>query len=226
MADATLATDVRADLATLTVDEFSSRLASDDPVPGGGSASAIAAALAAALLEMVATLTLGRTKYTAYADAAERAAALASNLRRRFLRLADADAEAYSALVAAMRQSRDTDADKDARQQSIRAAARVASEVPLEVVRNAEELAAGIERLAGRSNINASSDLAVAAYLIQAAAQGAGQNVLVNLPSVEDGAWEGRSTVELEERLARIEHLAGMTREVVGSGTMRDPEEA
>lgn len=225
MGDATLASDVRAELATLTVDEFSGRLASADPVPGGGSASAIAAALAAGLVEMVASLTQGRPKYAAYAGRAQRAAELAAELRRRFLRLADADAEAYGALVAAMRLPRDSDAEKAARQERMRSAARVAAEVPLEVVRSAEELVASIERLAGRSNINAASDLAVAAYLIEAAAQGAGQNVLVNLPSVEDGAWEGRTTVELDQRLDAIERLGSMTREVVGRGELREPEE-
>jgi formiminotetrahydrofolate cyclodeaminase len=214
MADATVATDVRTRLAALTVEEFTERLASAEPVPGGGSASAIAASLAASLLAMVAALTVGRPKYSDYAAGAEQAAAVAADLRHRFLRLADADAEAYTALVEAMRLPRDSDAERAARAERIRAAARVAAEVPLEVVRSAEDLAAGIEQLAGRSNIN------------DAAAHGAAQNVLVNLPSVEDGKWEGRATVELDQRLDEIERLTSLTREVTGRGTLRDPEAA
>ena len=224
MADATLATDVRPRLASLTVSEFGARLASPEPVPGGGSASAIAASLAASLLEMVASLTLGRPKYAAYVADAEQAAAAARDARERFLRLADDDAAAYAALVDATRLPRNTDDERSARRDRIRAAARVAAEVPLAVVRAADELAVGVERLAGRSNINAASDLAVAALLLEAAAHGAAQNVLVNLPSVEDGAWEGGVTVELDERLDSIERLAAQTREAVGSGTLREPE--
>jgi formiminotetrahydrofolate cyclodeaminase len=223
MADATVATDVRTPLAALTVEEFTDRLASAEPVPGGGSASAIAASLAASLLGMVAALTVGRQKYSDYAAGAEQAAAAAADLRHRFLRLADADAEAYAALVEAMRLPRESDAERAARGERLRAAARVASEVPLEMVRSAEDLAAGIEHLAGRSNINAASDLAVAALLTDAAAHGAAQNVLVNLPSVEDGEWEGRATLELDQRLDEIERLTSLTREVTGRGTLRDP---
>jgi formiminotetrahydrofolate cyclodeaminase len=151
---------------------------------------------------------------------------VAADLRHRFLRLADADAEAYSALVTAMRLPRDSDAERAARSERIRAAARVAAEVPLEVVRSCEDLAAEIEHLAGRSNINAASDLAVGGWLTDAAAHGAAQNVLVNVPSVEDGEWEGRATVELDQRLDAIERLTALTREVVGRGTLRDPEAA
>jgi formiminotetrahydrofolate cyclodeaminase len=226
MADATLARDVHPGLAGLTLEDFAARLASAEPVPGGGSASAVAAALAASLVEMVARLSRDRPKYADYATTHERAAARAEELRRRFLELAQRDADAYSNLSEAMRLPRSSDGEAAVRNERIRAAARRATEVPLEVVRSAHDLAGEIECLAGRSNRNASSDLVVAALLAEAAAGGAGQNVLVNLPSVADGEWAGATTLELHEHLEAVQHLARVTREVVGGGNLRDPEES
>ncbi len=125
-----------------------------------------------------------------------------------------------------MRLPRSSDGEAAVRNERIRAAARRATEVPLEVVRSAHDLAGEIECLAGRSNRNASSDLVVAALLAEAAAGGAGQNVLVNLPSVADGEWAGATTLELHEHLEAVQHLARVTREVVGGGNLRDAEEA
>jgi formiminotetrahydrofolate cyclodeaminase len=226
MADATLAPDVHPGLAGLTLDDFAARLASAEPVPGGGSASAVAAALAASLVEMVARLSRDRPRYADYASTHERASARAEQLRFRFLELAQSDADAYAVLSKAMRLPRGTDAEASVRDEQMRTAARRATEVPLEVVRSARDLAGEIECLAGRSNRNAASDLVVAALLAEAAARGAGQNVLVNLPSVGDGSWAGVTTVELDEHLEVVQHLARITREVVGSGDLRGPEEA
>jgi len=225
MADATLAPDVRTGLAALSLQDYTLQLSSGDPVPGGGSASAVTAALAASLVEMVARLSGGRAKYADYTATHERAIGKAAELRRQFLALSDADAEAYAALSDALHMPRDTDAERDVRKERIRATARTASEVPLAVIRSARDLAGEIESLAGRSNQNASSDLVVAALLIEAAARGAGQNVLVNLPSVEGGSWAGATTVEVDEHLEVVQHLGRITREIVGGGEMREPED-
>jgi formiminotetrahydrofolate cyclodeaminase len=218
-------TDDAARYADLTIAEFTNRLASAAPVPGGGSASAVAAALAASLVEMVARLSADRPKYEPYVETHERAAAIASAARRDFLALADADAAAYSRLADAFKLPRDDDALAQRRTEQIGDAARDASDVPLRVVRACRELAVDIEALAGRSNLNASSDLNVAALLVHAAGQGAGANVLVNLPMVDDPDYVGEATVELQGYLEEIDRLGRQTREQVGHGGLRDPEE-
>src|SRR5438876_6440414 len=99
----------------LTLNDFADHLASDEPVPGGGSASAIAAALAASLLAMVTRLSLGRPKYESFQETNERALAVADAARRRFIELADEDARAYSAFVDARHLPKETPDEQQSR---------------------------------------------------------------------------------------------------------------
>lgn len=216
-----LAANVR--LRDQTIDEFVARLSSGDPVPGGGSASAIAAGLGASLVAMVASLSEGRPKYAAHADLHAEARAAGIRLADRFLALADEDAAAYAAFAAALKLPRDDNAQTVARRAALRASARAAAEVPLRCVEACLELVSYAEALAGRSNVNASSDLAVAALLGDAAARGAGANVLANLPSVSDPSFEGETTARLLGLLREIDDLATIAREVVSRGEAREP---
>jgi glutamate formiminotransferase/formiminotetrahydrofolate cyclodeaminase len=210
----------------MTLDAFLTRLASPEPTPGGGSASAVAGSMAASLLSMVASLSIDRPKYAPYASTLERAAAVGADARIRFLELADADARAFDGFAAAMKLPRETSGEIANRREAIQAAARKATEVPIEVVTGCRAVAAELESLAGRSNLNASSDLVVGALLIDAAARGAAANVFINLPSIGDAAFEDGAMREVTEALSLIEDLAAEVRLVVGSGELRDPEDA
>jgi methenyltetrahydrofolate cyclohydrolase len=209
--------------ADLTLAAFVDRLASAEPVPGGGSASAVAASLGAALVAMVAALSQGRARYTEHAALHERAIEVGRRLSRRFLELADQDATAYAQFAAALKLPRDTDEEKAERSVALAAAARVASEIPLATVEACLELVVTAEALAGRSNVNAASDLNVASQLGEAAARGAAENVLVNLPAVGDEAFAGEATVQVMDRLDVIAGLAAATHQAVRSGEPRDP---
>lgn len=212
--------------ADLSIGEFVGRVASSEPVPGGGSVSAIAASFAAGLVAMVAGLSQGRPKYAAYEATHARALAAGTRAAARFLELADEDALAYASFSAALKLPRETAEQQAARQEAMRASARRAAEIPLEVLRRCDDLAAEVEAMAGRSNLNASSDINVAALLVEAAARGAAANVVVNLPSVGDERYAGSATDEVMAHLRSIEDLAAVAREHAGSGHLRQPEEA
>jgi methenyltetrahydrofolate cyclohydrolase len=207
----------------LTLGEFVDRLASAEPVPGGGSASAVAAALGAGLVAMVASLSAGRPRYAAHEELLAWGIATGTELAARFLRVADDDATAYAGYSAALKLPKGTDEEIAARKAAIRAAARAAAEAPMRCVEACLELAGAAEALAGRSNVNAASDLNVASLLAEAASRGAAANVLVNLPSIGDPSFQDEMTVAVDRLVHDVEDLARATREVVGRGEPRDP---
>jgi formiminotetrahydrofolate cyclodeaminase len=210
----------------MSLDGFTELLASAAATPGGGSAAAVAASLAASLTAMVARLSQDRPRYAEHARTHERVLPAADAWRIRFLQLADKDAAAYAAYAEARRLPADTPEQSASRASAMAAAAVTSAEVPLEVVRACHELIGDVEAMAGRSNLNAASDLEVAAQLTVAAARGAAANVHANLPSVNDQRVSGTMLSEVEARLHEIESAVARVHEQVRSGNLRSPEAA
>jgi formiminotetrahydrofolate cyclodeaminase len=171
-------------LAELTVRDLAERLASRAPVPGGGSASALAGALGAALVEMVCELTVGKPEYEDVDPVARQIGAAAGELRGSMLAAAEEDAAAYLDVVAARRLPRHSDEERAARKAAIGEASVAATEVPLRVARLAAEVLDLAASIASIGNRNAVSDAGAAALLAAAAARGAALNVRINLPSL------------------------------------------
>ena len=205
----------------LTLAEFAQRLASPDPVPGGGSASAVAAALGASLVAMVATLSQGRPKYADHEALYEHVAPTARRLADELFALADEDAAAYAACAIALKLPREAFADKEFRDRQIRETATVAAQVPLRCVETCHEVLLLAEALAGRSNVNASSDLRVAALLLQAAGHGAAENVLVNLPLIGTNDWTQATEQRVKALLEELVAEASRVHDLVVSGERR-----
>jgi methenyltetrahydrofolate cyclohydrolase len=211
--------------ADLTLAAFVDRLASAEPIPGGGSAAAVAGSLAAGLVAMVASLSQDRPRYAQHAALHAEVITAARELADRFLALADEDASAYAGFGAAMKLPKDTDAERAARSAAIAQAARAASDAPFRTIQACATVVRYAEALAGRSNRNASSDLEVGSLLAVAAARAAAANVYVNLPSIGDEEV-GRELHQRTEELAdEVGRLADRTRELVRSGDSRDPLE-
>ena len=210
--------------ADISVAEFVEQLCSAEPVPGGGAASAVAASLGAALVSMVASLSMGRPKYAQFTDTHEEAVETGQQLADDLLALADRDAAAYAGYSAALKLPRQTEEQIETRRAAIRTAARLAADVPWECVQACRRVVEAAESLAGRSNVNAASDVLVAALLAEAGARGAAENVLINLPAVGDEEYSRVMSEQLDAVLHDISTLALQTREIVLSGREREPE--
>lgn len=194
-------------LTELSVRALLERLATRDPVPGGGSASGLAGSMGAALLSMVVELTTGREGGGADTETLTEIATAAAVWQSELLNLAELDANAYLAVVRARRLPRGTDREREARDVQVAAAVREATRVPLATARAASEVLALAERLAPVGNRNAISDVGVGALLASAAVRGAALNVRINLPSLtgddELRADAERGVAELLEDLDR-----------------------
>ena len=190
---------------------FLDELAAGTPTPGGGSAAAYAAAMAAALVAMVARLTIGKKKYAAVEARMQAIAAQADALRAALAAAVERDARVFEAVLAASRLPKQTEADEAERQAALEGATREAAAVPLDVARQAAltiELAAEV---AETGNANAVSDALSAAALAHAGLMAAAANVRVNAAGLRDSSaakpWL-EELGELEGRAASAEARA------------------
>lgn len=170
-------------LVERTLRAFSEDLASDRPVPGGGSASAYAGALGAALAAMVARIASKKAP-----GAHDDYIAEVDNLRADLLRLVEDDSAAYSRVADAMKLPKTTDAEKKERQVRMQDALLAAARVPLEIARTCRRLLDSCERGAAFAPAAAASDIGVGALMAEAAVKGAALNVMINLASLKDAA--------------------------------------
>lgn len=196
-------------LPTATLRAF----AAGSPVPGGGSAAALAGALAASLGQMVANLTVGRKKYAAVEEQMRGALERLESTARDLTQLARADSEAYAAVMTANKLPTNTPEQAAERDHAVQAATDHAARVPLRVVRSAVHVLADLAIVAQHGNPNARTDAQVGAYLAYAAAHGAALNVLVNVASLLDEAAQNELTTEVRELRAAAD--AGLA-QIVG----------
>lgn len=178
----------------MPIEAFLTRLASSDPEPGGGAAAALAAATGAALISMVANLTIGKEKYAAVQAEMEQARDRAEALRAALLEAIDRDAEAFRRVMDTYRLPRETDVQKAARKRAIQQSLADACQVPAEVVRLCEDVARWSQVVTEKGNAQVITDAAIAAILADAGAQSAALNVKINLgpigdPSVTEPLW-------------------------------------
>jgi glutamate formiminotransferase/formiminotetrahydrofolate cyclodeaminase len=169
-----------------TATDFLEAVASSDPVPGGGSVAAYAGALSAALIRMVAGLTLGRKKYAAVESEMTVIAGNAHALAEALSRLVERDAQAYAAVAAAYKLPKEPGSEAQRRNDAIQTALLGAAEVPLETARLCAKAAALAAAVAAKGNSNAITDAGVAALLAEAGCRGADYNVRVNVASITD----------------------------------------
>lgn len=173
-------------LADKTLRDFLAAVSSPEPAPGGGSAAAFASAMGASLLLMVCGLQRTRSGSDEDRRALDACAAALTGIRQRLTEAVDADTAAYSAVVAAYRRPKGTEADRDARAEAIQRELRGATDVPLSVMGLSAAALAQAQDVAAHGHKAAASDVGVAVVLLGAGLRGAALNVEVNLERVSD----------------------------------------
>jgi len=188
----------------MPIEAFLARLASSDPEPGGGAAAALAGATGAALVSMVANLTLGKEKFAEAREEMERARSRAESLRAALLAAIDQDAESFRRVMDAYRLPRQTEEEKAARKQAIQQALHEATAAPRQVVLLCREVAGWSRAAAEKGNPQVITDAAIAGILAEAAAQSAALNVRINLGPIGDPAFTEPLWAEIQENLEAI----------------------
>lgn len=172
--------------------------ASGKPAPGGGSVSGCAGALGAALVSMVANLTLGREKFAGVEQDMQDLVARSEGARANLERLLQEDTTAYNGVIAAYRLPKGTEQEVAARKAAIQAGLLVAANVPLEICRVALEVCRLSRTAAQLGNPQAVTDAGIGAVLGEAAVVGGALNVKINLGSITDAAYVEATTAEIE----------------------------
>lgn len=169
-----------------TLEQFADGLAAGTPTPGGGSAAALAGSLAAALVEMVCGLTIGKEAYRDHEAQLKVIRERAATLRGELMAMVDRDAESYDGVMAAIRMPKANEAEKAARKEAMGRATMVATDVPLATAECCAALMGLARDLVTRGNRNALSDVGTAAVLAEAGLRAGLMNVRTNLGGFPD----------------------------------------
>lgn len=172
--------------ADLSLKDYLKATASSDPVPGGGSVAAVSASLAAALSEMVAGLTVGRSGFAAVHDEMKEICAAAATMRMRCIEDIDRDPEAYRGVLKAFKLPKNTSEEKASRTRAIQEAMKEAALVPLALAERVCRIMALAGSVVQKGNPNAVTDGAVAAMMARGAGLAALYNVRINLTIITD----------------------------------------
>jgi formiminotetrahydrofolate cyclodeaminase len=175
--------------------------ASNAPVPGGGSAAALAAALGVSLLIMAASLPKSRTGAPEEAADLAEAAARLRPLRDTLVQLIDADSAAYREVMMALKLPNGSADEKAARGGALQSALKAATDVPLDVMRAGQQALAGAVVVARNAYRLAGSDVAMGVELLAASVRGSALSIDGNLAGIKDASYTARIGAERDQLL-------------------------
>jgi glutamate formiminotransferase/formiminotetrahydrofolate cyclodeaminase len=185
---------------------FLDQLASGKATPGGGSASAFAGAMAAALAGMVARSTVNKPKYAGVKDQMWTLIEQAEALRANLTELVDQDSLVFQNLMAANALPQETAEQQSQRRQAIENATIKTAEVPLQVCRSALQALQLAVEAASAGNQNAIADAVNGGILAQACLKGSAVNARVNLHGLD---LRQHTVQPMLDELAGLETQAG-----------------
>ena len=183
---------------------FLDAVAAPTPTPGGGSVSALAAALSASLGQMVAALSRKKKSQSAHVDRLSEQLEALRKATDAFAEAIDRDAAAYDAVMAAFKLPQGDTEETRHREEAIQAATKGAAEVPLEVAERAARLCQQLQQLETIAAASMKSDLEVARLIAVAGAKGALANVEINLEGLKDTAYIASVRAKVDELRNRL----------------------
>jgi glutamate formiminotransferase/formiminotetrahydrofolate cyclodeaminase len=184
---------------------FVAELASETPVPGGGSASALVGSLAASLVSMVSRLTLKRSEYEKHLAQVREILKMSEGVQSVLLSLVDEDSRSFTQLMQAYRLPKTTEDERHKRSGEIQKGLKGAAEIPMKTAEKATEALRLAKTLAEFGNENALSDIQTAVHLAFAATQGAISNVSINLAAIKDEDYKRQMNTRLEPVREQVE---------------------
>ena len=187
------------ELHNASVLEFIRDLGSRAPAPGGGSVAAMNGATAAALIEMVANLTIGSAKYEAVHEEMKSIQQKMCEVKEEFVYYINKDSEAFMELMASYKLPKETEEEKAFRKAEIQRTTKQAALVPYEIGKLAYTLLPLTETVIVKGNTNAITDGMIATINARAAVKSAFLNVKINLGSIQDAEFVKQLADSMEE---------------------------
>ncbi len=187
------------ELHNASVLDFIRDLGSSAPAPGGGSVAAINGATAAALIEMVANLTIGNAKYEAVHAEMKSVQEAMCQVKEEFVYYINKDSAAFMELMGAFKLPKETEEEKTFRKTEIQRTTKQAALVPYEIGKLAYTLLSLAETVIVKGNANAITDGMIAVINAKAAVKSAFLNVKINLGSIQDAEFVKQLADSMEE---------------------------
>lgn len=189
-------------LSQVNCDVFAEKLASKEPVPGGGGVAALVGALGAALATMVANYSIGKKAFLGMEAKHQEIIDKSANLRIKLLSLIDEDAENFEPLSKAYGLPTSTDEEKAEKEKVLQAALKVAADGPVKMVEYIYEAIKLQEELVDLSTKIIISDVGCGVQMLKAALYSANLNVVVNMNLIKDEAYVAEVSAKTSKMVA------------------------
>lgn len=187
--------------------DFVEKLASKEPVPGGGGATALVGALAAALTSMVGNFTIGKKNYVQVEDIIQQVLKDAETIQKEMLELVDLDAKVFSEFMAVYKMPKETEEEKTLRTNALQEKAKEAALVPMRMARAAVKVQTIAIIALEKGNKDLSSDAILSGLFARTALRSAYYNVLINLQIIKNEEWKTSIKKELDDLIKQAEEL-------------------
>jgi formiminotetrahydrofolate cyclodeaminase len=189
-----------------SIEEFCELVASNQPAPGGGAVGGVVGALASALVEMVANLTVGKKKYEEWEAEMEEVIERMEAFRKKMYTILNRDIEVFTKVMECYKLPNTSDEEKAYRKEKLQDALKEAADVAFELCRLTSELSVDVIEVTKHGNKNLFSDAQAACELCRAAFNIGKANVNVNLKLIEDEEFKSNLLNELAELEAKIKY--------------------